>query len=134
MPDQPMFSRLAREVSRLSRQFSTPPFEPHITLLSHIILPEGTVLRRSTRLADGLPPFRVELADVDHQDEFFRCVFVTVRPGKAILKARLAAYRAFERQCAPYVPHVSLVYGRLPADRRKEITESLGQFPGQAFV
>jgi 2'-5' RNA ligase len=133
MPDQPMFSHLSREVSRLSRQLSTPPFEPHITLLSWIVQPEGMVLRRSTRLADGLRPFRIELADADHMDEFFRCVFVTVRPGKAILTARLAACRAFDRQCAPYIPHVSLVYGRLPADRRKEIAGSLRQFPGQVL-
>lgn len=133
MPDQPMLSRLAREVSRLSRQLSTPRFEPHITLLSRIIQPEGTVLRWSARLAAGLRPFRVELADVGHLDEFFRCVFATVRPGRAILNARLAACRAFGCQCASYIPHVSLVYGRLSAGRRKEIAGSLSQFPGQAF-
>lgn len=133
MPDQPMFIRLAREVSRLSRQLSTPRFEPHITLLSRISQPEGTALRRSTRLADSLRPFRVVLADVDHLDEFFRCVFATVRPGKAILNARLAACRAFARQHEPYVPHVSFVYGGLPAGSRKEIAGSLGQFPGQGF-
>jgi 2'-5' RNA ligase len=132
-PDQPMFSRLAREISRLGRQLSAPPFEPHITLLSRIIQPEGKVLQRSTRLANRLQPFRVELADADYLDEYFRCLFLTVRPGKAILKARLAACRAFHRHWAPYSPHVSLVYGRLPVDRRKEIAGSLRPFPGLAF-
>jgi 2'-5' RNA ligase len=134
MPDQPMFSRLAREISRLSQQLSTPRFQPHITLLSRIIQPEGKVLRRSMRLADGLQPFRIELADVDHLDEFFRCLFVNVLPGKAILEARQAACRGFGRQCAPYVPHVSLVYGRLPMYRRKGIAGSLRPFSGPAFV
>lgn len=133
MPDQPMFSHLAREISRLSQQLSTPRFQPHITLLSRISLLEGKVLRRSRRLACCLRPFRIELADIDHLDEFFRCIIVTVRPGKAILKARLAACRAFDRQSAPYSPHVSLVYGRLPVDRMKEIAGSLRPFPGQAF-
>ena len=132
-PDQPMFSLLKREISRLSRQLSTPPFEPHITLMSRIFLPEGRVLRRSTRLAGCLRQFKVELADVDCLDEFFRCVFVTVHPCKAILKARLAACRAFGRQCSPYVPHASIVYGWLPADRRKEVAGGLRQFPGRAF-
>jgi 2'-5' RNA ligase len=133
MPDQPMFIRLARAVSSLSRRLSTQRFRPHITLLSRIIQPEEKVLGRSSRVADCLRPFRIELADVDYLDEFFRCVFATVRPCNAILNARLAACRVFGRQCAPYFPHVSLVYGRLPADRRKEIAGSLRQFPGQAF-
>lgn len=128
-----MFSRLTREVARLSRQMSTPRFEPHITLLGRIMLPEGKVLERSKQLAGLLRPSRIELADIDHLDEFFRCVFVNVRQGKAILKARQAAYRVFARQWAPYMPHVSLVYGNLPADRRKEIAKGLSLLPGQAF-
>jgi hypothetical protein len=31
------------------------------------------------------------------------------------------------------MPHVSLVYGNLPADRRKEIARGLSLPPGQAF-
>jgi 2'-5' RNA ligase len=132
MPDQPMFSRLAREISRLSQQLSTPRFQPHITLLSRIIQPEGKVLQRSTRLAACLRPFRIELADVDHLDEFFRCLFVTLRSNKAILEARQVACRVFARRRAPYLPHVSLVYGKLPADRRAEIARGLSLLPGQA--
>lgn len=133
MPEKPLFSRLAREIVRLSQQLSTPRFEPHITLLGRIILPEGKVLGKSAGLAGCLRPFRIELADIDHLDEFFRCLFVNVCPGKAILQARQAACRAFGRQCAPYVPHVSLVYGRLPLYRRKEIAGSLRPFSGPAF-
>lgn len=128
-----MFSRLAREISRLSQKLSTPPFEPHITLLGRIMLPEGKVLERSKHLAGRLRPFRIELADIDHLDEFFRCVFVNVRQGKAIMKARQAASRVFARRWAPYMPHVSLIYGKLPADRRKEIAKGLSLLAGQVF-
>jgi len=31
------------------------------------------------------------------------------------------------------MPHVSLVYGKLPGDRRKEIARGLSLPPGQAF-
>jgi 2'-5' RNA ligase len=132
MPDQPMFSRLAREISRLSQQLTTPRFQPHITLLSRITLTEEKVLGRSMRLAGCLRPFRIELADVNQLDEFFRCLFVTLRSDKAILEARQVACRVFAGRRVPYLPHLSLVYGKLPADRRKEIAGSLRQFPGQA--
>jgi 2'-5' RNA ligase len=133
MPEEPMYSHLAYEISHLSRQLSTPHFEPHITLLSRITLPEVKVLGRSRRLAGSLRPFRVELADIDHLDEFFRCLFVKVRPGKAILEARQAACRVFARRWAPYLPHVSLVYGKLPGGRRAEIGRGLPLLPGHAF-
>jgi len=132
MPDQPMFSRLAREISRLSQQLTTPRFQPHITFLGRITLPEEKVLRRSRRLAGCLRPFRIELAEIDHLDEFFRCLFVTLRSDKAILEARQAACRVFDRRRAPYLPHVSLVYGKLPADGRAEIARGLSLLPGQA--
>lgn len=133
IPGEPVFNRLAREISRLSLQFSTPRFEPHITLLGRIILPEEKALGKSERLARCLRPFPVELADIDDLDEYFRCLFVTVRPDKAILKARQAGCRFFARQRAPYMPHVSLVYGKLPPDRRKEIARGLSLPHGQAI-
>ena len=128
-----MFSRLAREISRLSRQLSTPRFEPHITLLSRITLPEENARGNSAVLARCLRPCRIELDDIDDLDEFFRCVLATVRPGKAILEAHQAACRVFARRHAPYKPHVSLVYGKLPAETRKKLAGGLGQLPGQAF-
>lgn len=133
MPEKPMFSRLSREISRLSRQLSTPRFEPHITLLSRIMLPGEKVLGKSAGVARCLRPFRIELADIDGLDEFFRCLFVTVRPVEPILRARRAACRVFACQWAPYMPHVSLVYGKLPADKRKEIAGGLSLPSGEAF-
>ena len=132
-PGEPMFSRLAREISRLSRQLSTPRFEPHITLLSRIMLPEKKALERSAKLSHCLRPFRIELADIDDLEEYFRSLFVTVRPVEFVLRAHRAACRVFALQRAPYMPHVSLVYGKLPADRRKEIAGSLRPFSGPAF-
>ena len=134
MPDEPMYSHLARKISRLSQQLSTPRFEPHITLLGRIIMPEGKVVERSRRLACCLRPFRIELADIDHLDEFFRCVFVTVRPGRAILQARQGACRVLAHRWEPYMPHASLVYGKLPADRRKEIARGPSLLPRHATV
>ena len=132
-PGEPMFSRLAREISRLSRQLSTPRFEPHVTLLSRIMLPEKKALGRSAKLSHCLRPFRTELADIDGLDEFFRCLFVTVRAAEPILSAHQAACRVFARQWVPYTPHLSLVYGKLPADRRKKIARGLSLLAGQVL-
>lgn len=134
MPGEPVFSILAEEISRLSREHSTVRFEPHVTLLAGIRLPEDAVMATSASLAGCLKPFRVELADVGYLEEYFRCLFVHVRPGIDILGAHRLACEAFGcRDESPYMPHASLLYGRLAMETKKEIATGLGWLSGRAF-
>ena len=133
-PQEPMFSLLAGEISRLSQAYSTPRFDPHVTLLSGITAPEEDAVARSASLAGRLKPFRIELGEIDYLDEYFRCLFVSVIPTGPILKARRAACEAFEvRDNPPYAPHLSLVYGKLGIETKKGIAARLGSLPGQEF-
>jgi 2'-5' RNA ligase len=132
-PGEPMFRCLARDISRLSRELATPRFEPHITLLSRIALQEEAVLAKSASLASILRPIRIELGEIGVLDDYFRCLFVTVTPCPAIGRAHQAACRVFACQRAPYIPHVSLVYGKLPTGTRKRIAAGLNSLPGKAF-
>jgi 2'-5' RNA ligase len=132
-PAEPIFSRCARKISRLSREHSTPRFEPHVTLLSRILLPEEKALAKSASLAGTLKPTGIELGEVSHLDEYFRCLFITVVPVGSIIKARRAACRVFGRQNSAYTPHVSLLYGKLPAETRKTIATGLSSLAGKNF-
>ena len=132
-PGEPVFSRLAGEIYRLGREHSTPPFEPHITLLSPIPLPEEKALAKSATLARILRPFQIELGEIGYLDEYFRCLFVTVAASPSISRARLFACRVFARQNAPYMPHVSLVYGNLLVEIKKRVAAGLSSLTGQVF-
>jgi 2'-5' RNA ligase len=132
-PAEPVFKRFAREISRLSRELSTPRFVPHITLLGRILLPEEIVLSRSALLAGMLDPTRVELGKIGHLDEYFRCLFVTVVPADSIIKARQTACRVFGHQNTGYMPHVSLVYGKLSPEAKKRIAAGLSSLSGREF-
>ena len=113
-PEEPMFSHLAGRISRLSQEYSTPGFDPHVTLLSGITAPEEESLAKSASLAGDFKPFRIELGDISYLDEYFRCLFICVVPTDPISKARHSAREAFEiRDMSPYRPHLSLVYGKL---------------------
>lgn len=132
VPEEPMFSLLAGRVSRLSREYSTPTFDPHITLLSGITAQEQEILANSRLLASSLRPIRVELGEVGYLDEYFRCLFFKVLPASAIIKAHYAAQEAFGLWSdSPYDPHLSLMYGRLQLETKKKVAADLSFLSGQ---
>ncbi len=133
-PGEPMFSLLAGEISRLSQEYFTPRFDPHVTLLSGITVPEEEARAQSALLADSLKPFRIELGDIGYLNEYFRCLFVSVVSTDVIIEARQAAQKAFGlRDKLPYTPHLSLVYGKLQIETKKRIAAGLGSLPGQTI-
>lgn len=135
MPGEPLFSRLAAEIAKLSRELATPLFEPHITLLAEITLPEEQVLARAIKVASALRPFQVELGDVSYLDEYFRCLFVRVVPTGALLNAHRAAREAFGQHGGPpYEPHLSLVYGKLGIETKRKIADGLVSLAGRKFA
>jgi 2'-5' RNA ligase len=122
MPTGPAYRHLARRILALSRQYSTPRFEPHVTLLSGIALPEEDAVNRCAALARLLEPFEVRLGAIDFSDEFFRCLFFHVMPADAVIRAHQQGGEVFGlRTQPPYMPHLSLMYGSLPAETRKRL-------------
>jgi len=133
IPDEPVFSFLAREISRLSRLYSTPRFDPHITLLGGILLPEEETQAKASLLADRIKPFKIELGEIGYLDEYFRCLFVEVVPNNPLLKAYEAACTVFGRQNEPpFMPHISLMYGKFPVRTRKDLAAQVGWISGLA--
>lgn len=133
VPGQPAFSILASAISRLSREHSTPRFGPHITLLGRIVLPEAKALAKSASLASILEPFRFQLGNIGFLDENFRCLFITVVADHHISSACRTACRTFTRHGAPYMPHMSLVYGRLPPETKQKLATDFSWLSGRAF-
>jgi len=126
VPAEPAFGLLSRYIARFSRKLSTPQFDPHITLLGGITLPEEETLARSAALAANLTSFQIELDGISCLDEYFRCVFVGVIPDVSILKAHQVARGIFDMDDEqPYMPHISLVYGKLPQETKERIVAEL---------
>jgi 2'-5' RNA ligase superfamily len=122
MPGGQTYRQLARRILAFSRRHSTPRFEPHVTLLSGIILPEPEAVSRAATLARRLTPFEVRLDEVAFAEEYFRCIFLCVMPADALLEAHQAACEVFGLCDQPtYTPHLSLMYGSLPPEVKKRI-------------
>ena len=113
-------------VDRLAREHGGPTFPPHVTLFGGIVGPEDDVVARSRGLAAQIAPFTVYLDDVDVGETYFQSLFATARPTPELLAAREAAQQAFSDVTAePYRPHLSLLYGDLPAETKRAILDRL---------
>jgi 2'-5' RNA ligase len=128
MPKGEVRRQLAETILDLSGKYSTPTFEPHMTLASSIVGPAREVESKMKDLARRIPPFTVRLTTVDGLEEYFRCLFVSVAQTHPIMSANEEARKIF---CLPkrpaFMPHLSLLYGSLPSKEKERIIASLGR-------
>ena len=134
MPEEPAFSLLAGEISRLSQECSTPRFDPHVTLLGGITVAEAEALASTVPLAESLKPFGLELGEIGYLEDYFRCLFVRVIPTDSLINANQTAREVFRLPNEPpYMPHLSLVYGKLQMEKKKVIAARCGFLSGRAL-
>ncbi len=127
IPEGEVRRQLARTIRKLSRQYSTPAFAPHITLVSSIVGPGREVTAKTAQLTKGLRPLRLRLTRLDFRDEYFRCLFVRVARTSALARVHQKATSVFSLQGGrAFLPHVSLVYGALPRATKRNLVLSLG--------
>jgi 2'-5' RNA ligase len=127
MPEGGVGDRLRVLIGDLARRHRTPSFLPHLTLLAGIPGPEEAALSRAAGLARGLSPIAIRLREVETVDEYFRCVFVRAEPTEALKGAHILARAAFAGVApTPFLPHLSLLYGRLESSERAAVVRELG--------
>jgi len=128
MPSGKLAIQLRTLIAKLSNEYLTPTFEPHVTLIGELNLPKATVIARTKKLAAQTEPFEVKLSQVANLDRYFRCVFIKAHNTKGLMNAYSAARVLFEQENAEkYIPHLSLVYGNLKSHTRQSIIRDIGE-------
>ena len=127
MPEGEVRDRLSALLDGLAARLGTTPFPPHLTLLPGIAgSTEGDVLAASRTLARGLQPLAVRLVEVEGGAEHFRCLFARATADAPLVSAHAASARAFGRTPDPaFLPHLSLVYGALEPDAKRQLAAAL---------
>jgi len=127
MPGGEVATRLRKLIARLSNEYSTPRFEPHVTLVGELGLPKAKAIERTKKLAARIEPLEVKLSEVAHLDQYFRCVFIKGYTTRDLMNANSIARVLFEQKNAEeYTPHLSLVYGILNSHTRQRIITDVG--------
>lgn len=127
MPEGQTALRLQELIARFSREYSTPRFEPHVTLIGECDMSETAVLVRTKELASKIQPFDIRLNRIEYLDRYFQCVFIKAEKTQDLMKARASACALFgQKKDEKYMPHLSLIYGNLPPRVKQSIVQSAG--------
>lgn len=128
MPTGGVYHQLGEIISQLSKKYSTPNFEPHVTLLGNLIGPREDLISKTLKLAEQLKPFEIKLKGADYFDEYFKCLFIRAQKSKEAIEANNIAREVFNLKPDPeYMPHLSLMYGDLGLKTKEEILANLGK-------
>ena len=122
----PVRDRLAEVIARLAAEHAAPGFAPHVTMASVVESSADAAARVLGRLVAGVPTFEVRLTAVGSEPEFFRSLFLRAEPDAILTALHEAAGRAWGLDPAPYRPHLSLLYSRLPEERKPATAGALG--------
>jgi 2'-5' RNA ligase len=124
----------ARQIERLSARLGTPPFLPHFTLAPCV----GDLYEandRARHLASHLAPTPITLRDIAHSEQYFRCVFALAEQSDGLQQAHRTACRYGGVLPDPnFLPHLSFVYGNLPASTREGLCSALQHFAGRRVI
>jgi 2'-5' RNA ligase len=131
IPDGAAYALTDGYIAKLSSAYHIPRFEPHVTILGGIRSVEKSLV---CGLADGLAPFRVQLASkVEYLNEYFRCLFLRAHKTPELMEAFSEASETFGYEGNPYFPHLSLAYGEFPLHTKREMIRELGAIPRVEF-
>ncbi|GAK60296.1 2 3 cyclic phosphodiesterase [Candidatus Vecturithrix granuli] len=128
LPPEPVFDRLAQIITQISKQYSTPSFEPHVTLLGNLSLLEQEVSSKTQQLANFLKPFTLHLTTAGLLNEYFRSLFINIEKTEELMEAHQKARTLFRSGREPeFFPHLSLMYGNFSREIKEKIIAEIGK-------
>lgn len=128
MPTGEVYVVLANLISDISKEHSSPRFDPHVTLLGELTGSYEEIESRASKLSVNLRPYAIKLARVEYLDEYFRSLFIRVEETEDVIEANLRAREIFDRQRDPkYMPHLSILYGDFPSATKDKIIGKIGR-------
>jgi len=115
---------LASLVRELAARFGTPVFAPHLTLRGDTRTPLDQLAREIDAAASLMPIFAEPIDSVATTAAFFRAFYAAF----ALSSPLVALKRCLDPAAAEsFVPHVSLLYGELAAERKAPAAAEFGR-------
>jgi len=128
IPEEEVYQKLAEIISQLSKKYSTPNFEPHVTLIGNLLGAGEEIISKTSKLASQLKPFKIKLKRAGYFDEYFRCLFIRAEKTNEIIEVNKIAREIFNlKSDSEYMPHLSLMYGDISAKIKEGILVDLGR-------
>ena len=112
---------ISKSIQSLSKKYLAPIFKPHCTIISPI-----TNLNKAQIIIDQLDQkeFQVNVKKIDESDDIWKTVFLKLVNNSTLKKINGLFNQAFP-QLYQFDPHISLIYKKLDAKKRKSILAKL---------
>ena len=105
----------------LCKEFRTPSFEPHLTLF---VTRKGGDRPKQILRQIKARPIRLAKRGVAFSSKFTKTLYVRFKPHPALRRLTSNLARVAKSSAkAPYDPHVSLLYKKIPAATKKELAK-----------
>ncbi len=134
--DSDLYRKLKNLVSDLAKRFSSPVFEPHVTLIPEVKGSEDEIKDKASQLAGLIKPYKITLELVDYTDNLFQALVIRVKATRDVIEANKKARDIFLGHGGTlYVPHLSVMYmTELDNETKIQlIAEIENQFKDQEF-
>ncbi|MBL7057630.1 hypothetical protein ISS09_05100 [Candidatus Woesearchaeota archaeon] len=126
MPHGKLKQQLTDQINELSVEYDTPPFEPHITLVGRLEVPEKEAIEKTYSIARNIRhPLEPVTSGIGYSMEQnpFQSVFLFLLPTKDLFRANSIANDYFHRS-EDFNLHMSILYGNIPQEQKAEIIVS----------
>ena len=127
-PEGEVKEKLSGVIENLAREYSTPVFAPHVTLVGGLQGTDREVIRFTRELTSKITPYSIMLTgQVGCEEIWQKAMFVRVRETALVMAANQLSRERFKISGDdPYHPHLSLMYSdTIPLERRLEIARGL---------
>ena len=117
---------LSDTILKLSKQYSSPVFLPHITIYGLVDIDLNTLDNIVLQSINGEKPIPVEKNMLSHSDDFWKTLYVDLILNTSlqrIHKRLLTSLQSFTQY--DFKPHVSLIYKQLPQNEKKFLANTL---------
>ncbi|CAK9152657.1 unnamed protein product [Ilex paraguariensis] len=124
LPPEDLRPRLKKLMEGLRSEFGGPEFEPHVTVVGAISLTEGDARDKFRKACEGLKAYSATVERVATGTFFYQCVFLLLDPTAEVVETSAHCSSHFGyKNSSPYMPHLSLLYGDLTDEEKKNAQE-----------
>jgi 2'-5' RNA ligase len=110
----------------VARHGEGPAFTPHVTLLGDLRVDRAATVAAAGAVVERFLPLSIRFEGIDTGSSFFRSVFLRVHASAELVGAHRALCEALGvAPAAPFEPHLSLAYGRVPETDRAALEEEV---------
>jgi 2'-5' RNA ligase len=123
-------------ITKVANEFNAPVFNPHVTLLARIPeQSEDILIEKTKELAHLLVPITLSFGNLNTQDAYFKTLYIEITEKDQMIEYHKKASGLFETPDeGVYFPHLSLLYGNYPPEKKLFALQSIILPQQKAFV